>query len=113
MHECMNIVAGPEGTGGCVLIRALEPVAGLDLMRARRPAAKTDRELTSGPGKLTKAMAITRAHYGADLTTGDLTVHAPARVREIEIEVTPRIGISKCEDWPLRFLIRGNPFVSR
>jgi DNA-3-methyladenine glycosylase len=113
MHECLNIVTGPEGTAGCVLIRALEPLGGLETMRRRRRAARKDRDLTSGPGKLTQAMGITRAHYGADLTRGSLTVHAPGVEREIDIEVTPRIGISKCEDWPLRFLIRGNRFVSR
>src|ERR1700712_743802 len=77
MHECLNIVAEPEGKAGCVLIRALEPVGGLDIMRSRRRAARNDRDLTSGPGKLAQAMGITRAHYGADLTAGDLTVHAP------------------------------------
>src|ERR1700690_2728023 len=60
IHECLNIVAEPEGVPGCVLIRSLEPVAGLDIMRSRRPGARTDRDLTSGPGKLTLALAITR-----------------------------------------------------
>lgn len=113
MHECLNIVADAEGSAGCVLIRALEPVAGLEIMRARRHAAKRDRDLTSGPGKLTRAMGITRAHYGADLTRGDLVVQAAPNPAPVDIEVTPRIGITKCADWPLRFLIRGNPFVSR
>ncbi|MES1258247.1 MAG: DNA-3-methyladenine glycosylase [Acidobacteriota bacterium] len=113
MHECLNIVAEPEGKAGCVLIRALEPVGGLEVMRSRRRAARSDRDLTSGPGKLTQAMGITRAHYGADLTSGELTVHAPLGEGNFDIEVTPRVGISKCEDWPLRFLIRGNRFVSR
>jgi DNA-3-methyladenine glycosylase len=113
IHECLNIVAEPEGSPGCVLIRALEPLAGLDIMRSRRPGARTDRDLTSGPGKLTRAMAITRAHNGADLTRGELTVHAPAHRTAVQIEVTPRIGITKCADWPLRFVVKGNAFVSR
>jgi DNA-3-methyladenine glycosylase len=117
IHECLNIVAEPEGIPGCVLIRALEPLAGLDIMRSRRPGARTDRDLTSGPGKLTRAMAITRAHNGHDLTRnaltrGDLTVHAPAHPHAVQIDVTPRIGITKCADWPLRFVVKGNPFVS-
>ncbi|HKD08474.1 MAG TPA: DNA-3-methyladenine glycosylase [Bryobacteraceae bacterium] len=113
MHECLNIVAEPDGKPGCVLIRALEPLAGLEEMRHRRPGARTDRDLTSGPGKLTRAMEITRADNGADLTHGSLTVHRPEHPRLFEIEVTRRIGITKCPDLPLRFLIRGNPFVSR
>jgi DNA-3-methyladenine glycosylase len=113
MYECLNIVAEPDGAAGCVLIRALEPLEGLDIMRQRRPAARTDRDLTSGPGKLTRALAITRAHNGADMTRGDLVVRAPALVNSFEIEVTPRIGITKCADLPLRFVVKGNRFVSR
>jgi DNA-3-methyladenine glycosylase len=118
IHECLNIVAEPDGTPGCVLIRSLEPLAGLDIMRSRRPGARTDRDLTSGPGKLTSAMAINRAHNGADLTRGDLTVRAPAYRHEIqiaalEIVVTPRIGITKCADLPLRFVVKGNKFLSK
>jgi DNA-3-methyladenine glycosylase len=113
MHECLNIVAEPEGQSGCVLIRALEPVEGIDIMRARRPGIRTDRDLASGPGRLTKALAITRAHNGADVTHGELTVRRSRGARTFEIDVTPRIGITKCADWPLRFIIHGNPYVSR
>ena len=112
MYECLNIVAEPEGTPGCVLLRALEPVAGLDLIRQRRPAARKTEDLAAGPGKLTLAMAITRAHYDADLTRGSLVVREPAENRAIEVAVTPRIGITHCAERPLRFLIRGNRFVS-
>jgi DNA-3-methyladenine glycosylase len=118
MYDCMNIVAEPAGTPGCVLIRALEPLEGLDVMRARRPKARTDRDLASGPGKLTRALGITRKHTGVDMTRGDLVVvsRQPASTFEIpsfEISVTPRIGIVKCADLPLRFFIEGNKFVSR
>jgi DNA-3-methyladenine glycosylase len=113
MHECFNIVANRGGAAGAVLIRALEPLEGLDIMRHRRPAARTDRDLTSGPGKLTRALAITRAHNGVDMTRGDLVVRAPVVVNAFEIEVTPRIGITKCADLPLRFIVKGNRFVSR
>jgi DNA-3-methyladenine glycosylase len=95
-----------------VLIRALEPIEGLDAMRARRPKARTDRDLTSGPGKLTRALGITRKHTGADMTRGDLIVKSRPAVPPFEITVTPRIGITKCAELPLRFYIRGNKFVS-
>ena len=106
MHVCMNIVAEPEGTAGCVLLRALEPLAGLEVMRGRRVAARSDRHLASGPARLTQALGITLDHYGADMTRGDLIVREPALARPFEIEVTPRIGISKCAELPLRFVVR-------
>jgi DNA-3-methyladenine glycosylase len=111
MHECLNLVAEPEGQAGCVLIRALEPVAGLDVMRARRGRDNV-RDLCSGPGKLTQAMNITRTLNGVDVTKGPLTVHEGTG-ETFEIHTTPRIGITHCADWPLRFLIAGNRFVSR
>jgi DNA-3-methyladenine glycosylase len=112
MYECLNLVCEPEGVPGCVLIRALEPVAGLEQMQARRPAARKPEDLASGPGKLTLAMAITRAQNGADVTRGALVVRESAEPRHVEIAVTPRIGITKCTDLPLRFVVRGNRFVS-
>jgi DNA-3-methyladenine glycosylase len=112
MYECLNLVCEPEGKPGCVLIRALEPVDGIDEMRKRRPAAKKLEDLASGPGKLTLAMAITRAQNGADVTRGSLVVREPANKHAIEVSVTPRIGIKKCADLPLRFIVRGNRFVS-
>jgi DNA-3-methyladenine glycosylase len=113
IHECLNIVAETEGVPGCVLIRALQPSEGLEIMRERRKPVQSDRELTSGPGRLTRALAITRAHNGVDLTRGDLIVRPSAFPRPFEIDVTKRIGITKCADLPLRFSIRGNRFVSR
>lgn len=113
MHDCLNLVAEPDGKAGCVLIRALEPTIGLEVMRIRRPLARQDRDLTSGPGKLTQALAITRAQNGVDVTRGDLIVSAPKVSVPFEIEVSKRIGITKCADLPLRFTIKGNRFVSR
>jgi DNA-3-methyladenine glycosylase len=112
MYECLNLVCERVGSPGCVLIRALEPVAGIELMRRRRPAARKFEDLASGPGKLTLAMAITRAHNGADVTRGPLVVRDPAEAATFAIQVTPRIGITKCADLPLRFVIEGNRFVS-
>jgi len=113
MYECLNLVTEPDGAPGCVLIRALEPVAGIALMRRRRPAARRLEDLASGPGKLTRALAITRAQYGADVTRGRLVVRRPIEEQAFEIDITPRIGIRQCADWPLRFVIRANRFVSR
>jgi DNA-3-methyladenine glycosylase len=113
MYECLNFVAEPEGQAGCVLIRALEPIAGIATMRRRRPAAKRLEDLASGPGKLTLALGITRKQNGADLTRSALQVRRLSDEPAVEIMTTPRIGIAHCADWPLRFLIAGNRFVSR
>jgi DNA-3-methyladenine glycosylase len=113
MHECFNITAEREGEAGCVLIRALEPAAGLDIMRVRCPAARHPWQLANGPGKLTKAMGITRELYGRDLTKGDFVVRQPAHPDAIDVVVTTRIGLTKATDLPLRFYIRNHPCVSR
>jgi len=113
MYECLNLVAEPEGTPGCVLIRALEPLAGLGIMRRRRPKARSIEELANGPGKLTQALGITRRQYGADVTRGPLTVRRLKNEPPFEILATARIGIRHCAEWPLRFLIAGNRCVSR
>jgi len=113
MYECLNLVTEPEGTPGCVLIRALDPLAGVGVMKQRRPHARGVQDLASGPGKLTLAMGITRALNGADVTAGPLLVRQLRREPPFDIQVTPRIGIRNCADWPLRFVIAGNPSVSR
>ena len=82
-------------------------------MRRRRPAAKRIEDLASGPGKLTLALGISRKQNGADLTTSGLQVRRERAEPPVEIVVTPRVGITHCADWPLRFLIAGNRFVSR
>jgi DNA-3-methyladenine glycosylase len=112
MYECLNLVCEPEGVAGCVLIRALEPLAGIEEMQRRRPAARRLRDLASGPGKLTLAMGITRRHYGSDVTRSPLQVREFAQAAPLEIVTTPRIGISVSEDLPLRFYIKDNEFVS-
>ena len=113
VYECLNLIAEPSGKPGCVLIRAVEPIEGLDRMRARRPAARKPEQLASGPGKLTLAMGITRLLNGCDVTKGPITVHRQTPEPPIEIVTTPRIGITQCADWPLRFLVAGNLHVSR
>ena len=113
MYECLNVVAEPEGSPGCVLIRAVEPLEGIARMRRRRPGARGVEDLANGPGKLTLALGITRRHNGADFTNWSLTIHPPAKPETIRVAVSPRIGIKHCADWPLRFFIEGNRFVSR
>jgi DNA-3-methyladenine glycosylase len=113
MYECLNFVAEPAGQAGCVLIRALEPLAGIATMRRRRPAAKGIEDLANGPGKLTRAMGITRKLNGADLTASALQVRRSRDEPKLEVLTTPRIGITHCADWPLRFVIAGSRFVSR
>src|ERR1019366_9885770 len=92
--------------------RALQPVSGLELMRARRKTARKPEQLANGPGKLTLALGITRAHNGADVTRGALVVREGEGSGPIEIAVTPRIGITRAAELPLRFLMAGNGFVS-
>ena len=106
MYECLNLVAEPDGKPGCVLIRALDPLCGIRTMFRRRPAARKLEDLASGPGKLTLAMGITRAQNARDVTQGSLVVRKWNQEPPIEIAVTPRIGITKCADWPLRFVAR-------
>ena len=113
MHHCLNLVAEPAGRAGCVLIRALEPVAGMERMFERRPRARRPRDLCSGPGKLTQALGITLAQYGADVTHGPLTVRHPEVTAAFHVEQTPRIGITRSANLPLRFFIRENEHVSR
>ncbi|MCB1020634.1 MAG: DNA-3-methyladenine glycosylase [Bryobacterales bacterium] len=112
MHHCLNLVAEAEGKAGCVLIRALEPVEGLDLMFERRRRARSLRDLCSGPGKLTQALGVTLEQYGADLTQGALTVHE-GTAAEFRIAQGPRIGITRSAELPQRFWIRDSPYVSR
>jgi DNA-3-methyladenine glycosylase len=113
MYECLNVVAEPEGSPGCVLIRALEPLEGIPRMRRHRPAARGIEDLANGPGKLTLALGISRRHNGADFTSGSLTIHPAQQQEKIQIGVSPRIGVKHCADWPLRFFVQGNRFVSR
>jgi DNA-3-methyladenine glycosylase len=113
MYDCLNVVAEPEGSPGCVLVRALEPLAGVALMRRRRRGVRRLEDLASGPGKLTIAMGITRRHNGADLTHGPLTIRQIKGEEPFRIDVTPRIGIRHSKEWPLRYLMAGSRFLSR
>ncbi len=107
MHWCVNAVTGEDGFGAAVLLRAVTPLEGVPIMRAARPKARRDRDLTNGPGKVCAAFGIGREHDGLALTGASaLSLHEGTRVPDHRVEVGPRIGISKAVDWPLRFVIR-------
>jgi DNA-3-methyladenine glycosylase len=105
MHWCVNAVTREEGHGSAVLIRALEPLAGLPLMRRRRRVER-DRDLTNGPAKLCQALGITGALDGTRLDRGPLRILGGETVPDEQVSVTPRIGITHAADWPLRFVVK-------
>jgi DNA-3-methyladenine glycosylase len=111
IHSLLNFVCEPEGEAAAVLIRALEPTAGLEAMRARR-GDRPDGELCSGPGKLTEALGIGLELNGADLGSDPFLLLAPEGPAP-EVLTGPRIGITKAVDRPWRFSAAGSPFVSR
>lgn len=112
MHHCVNVVTGDVGSGEAVLLRALEPVAGVERMRARR-AVERDRDLCRGPGRLAQALAIDVALDRTDLVRGPLSIWLPTSAREHTIATSTRIGLSKGAELPLRFFVAGSPHVSR
>ena len=112
MYWCFNAVTREAGHGSAVLVRGVHPVDGIDLMRARRPRAKRDRDLTNGPGKLCLAMGIVGAMSGQSLLRPPVRILAGEQISDDRILVTPRIGITRAADWPLRFLVRDDPYVS-
>jgi DNA-3-methyladenine glycosylase len=122
VHYCLNISCLPAGVAGCVLIRALEPVSGMPEMARARGLSHLElisrldfRKLTSGPGRLSEALGITRKRdNGKDMVSArsDLQVMQDG-FRVAEIAVTPRIGITKSAEMPLRYVIAGSGFISR
>ena len=127
MHHCCNVVCGPEGFGSGCLVRAVEPLEGVEVMRELREAGRAGKEqaerarkhplklrdLTNGPGKVCAALGIDKELYGHELTVEPLVLEfAPLLPRET-IGRSPRVGISKNIDAQKRFFIEGNEFVSR
>ncbi len=117
-YHCLNVVTGPVGKGEAVLIRAVEPLEGLELMRKRRGADKALTDLTSGPGKLCIAYNIDRLFDGHDLRAKPLYISAcgggeEKSIDRANIRVTPRIGISVAGDLLLRYVVAGNDYLSR
>ena len=109
MYWCMNCVTGPVGYGSAVLIRALEPIDGIALMRRRRGRA----DLTNGPGKLCVALGIDRRLSGLPLDRLPLIVRPFEPVSDADVVVSTRIGLTKAADWPQRYYIRDNRWVSK
>ncbi|MGZ8849674.1 MAG: DNA-3-methyladenine glycosylase [Thermoanaerobaculia bacterium] len=116
MHWCMNVVTQEEGTAEAVLLRAVEPLRGIESMRRRRPKAKRDCDLTNGPGKLCAALAIDKALDGESLRGTRLYItKRDIEISDSDIAVSPRIGVEGAADaawWPLRFFLKGNRCVS-
>jgi DNA-3-methyladenine glycosylase len=110
IHWCMNFVCREAGHGAGVLIRALEPTEGLDIMRARR-GLNDVRLLCAGPGRLTEALGVTREHDGHPIDAPPFLLLPPAG--PVAVAAGPRVGISRAVDVPWRFAIAGSPFLSR
>jgi len=113
MYWCFNAVTRAEGSPSAVLVRALEPLDGLALMHKRRPRIKSDVDLTNGPGKLCTALGIDGPMSGKSLQRKPLVIREGEPVPDERVEVTTRIGITKSSDWPLRWIVKGNRFVSK
>ncbi|HZU32365.1 MAG TPA: DNA-3-methyladenine glycosylase [Candidatus Angelobacter sp.] len=122
VHYCLNISCLPAGDAGCVLIRALEPVSGIREMAKARELDDLDldssrdlRKLASGPGKLAEALGITRPRdNGKDMVSADSDLQVMDDGYKVEeVTITPRVGITKSAELPLRYLIAGNVFISR
>lgn len=116
MYHCLNAVTEPEGCPAAVLVRALEPLEGLETMRRHRPD-RSDCELTSGPGKLCQALAIDRTLNRADLCQGDVIwIEADAPIADALVVAGPRIGVRgnrRTQTAPWRFYVRDHPCLSR
>lgn len=110
-HHCLNVVVQPAGEPGCVLIRAVEPLAGLESMRSRRGAV-ADSRLTDGPAKVCQALGVNMRHYGADLCHGAGLYIAPGDAVTRAL-AGPRVGVTSAVDAPYRWCDADSPFVSR
>jgi DNA-3-methyladenine glycosylase len=111
-HFCMNVVTGEEGVASAVLLRALEPIHGIDMMMRRRGVRKPE-HVASGPGKLTQALRIGRNDDGVSLLGPRMWIEEPSHESTFKIIQTPRIGISRAVENPFRYIIEGSRFVSR
>ena len=117
-HHCCNVVTGKKGQGTAVLIRAVEPVMGLNRMIKNRfgRKLKNDKEifnLTSGPGKVCQAFRIDRSNSGTDLTGNEIFILDGEKIKSKDIGISKRIGITRSVDLPWRFFIKNNPYLSR
>jgi DNA-3-methyladenine glycosylase len=113
MYWCFNAVTRGEHEPSAVLVRAIEPVRGIELMRRRRPTARRDVDLTNGPGKLCLALGIDVKHNWNPLDRPPLVIRSGETISDRDVSVTPRIGITQSADWPLRWLVTDSPYVSK
>ncbi|MDP9202531.1 MAG: DNA-3-methyladenine glycosylase [Gemmatimonadota bacterium] len=113
MYWCFNAVTRAEGLPSAVLVRALEPLDGIALIHKRRPRIRSTVDLTNGPGKLCSALGIVGSMSGKSLQRRPLVIREGELVPDEKVEVTARIGITRSADWPLRWLVKGNRFVSK
>ncbi len=113
MYWCFNAVTRRKDEPGAVLVRAVEPLTGIELMRSRRPKVRRDVDLTNGPGKLCLALGIDGRHNCKSLQRPPLLIRCGEVVPDRAVTVTPRIGITRSADWPLRWFISDNPYVSK
>jgi DNA-3-methyladenine glycosylase len=113
MYWCFNAVTRAEHAPSAVLVRAIEPLMGVDVMRARRPKVRRDVDLTNGPGKVCLALGIDARHNRLSLNRAPLLIRAGDPVADCDVTITPRIGITQAADWPLRWIVTGNPYVSK
>ncbi|HKC79627.1 MAG TPA: DNA-3-methyladenine glycosylase [Gemmatimonadaceae bacterium] len=113
MYWCFNAVTRAEGLPSAVLVRAVEPLAGIDLMRERRSRVRNEVDLTSGPGKLCTALGIDGSMSAKNLQQKPLVIREGERIPDDKVEVTTRIGITRSADWPLRWIVKGNRYVSK
>ncbi|GBD00669.1 Putative 3-methyladenine DNA glycosylase [bacterium HR18] len=112
MYWLLNVVTEPEGVGGAVLIRAVEPLEGLTFMQKQRPRARRPHELTGGPGRLTMAFDIDGRYHRRPLTCPPLYFAAGEPVSDALVATSGRIGLSRGNDLPWRFFVRNSPYVS-
>ena len=113
MYWCFNAVTRAEGLPSAVLVRALEPLDGISLMHKRRPRIKSDVDLANGPGKLCTALGLAGSMSGKSLQRQPLVIRQGEPVSNERVEVSTRIGITRSADWPLRWIVKGNRFVSK
>ncbi len=113
MHFCMNVVTEEEGVGAAALIRAIEPLDGLDIIRARRGKDKRLFDLTNGPAKCTQAFGINRRQNGASLRGPEVYILDAPQVVDADVCRSSRIGITSSKELEWRFCVMGAPFVSR
>ena len=112
VHWCLNAVTRAVGSPSAVLVRAVEPLDGMELMRERRGKVR-DRDLTNGPGKLCEALGITGALNGQPLRKSAIEILRGEEITDSRVRVTPRIGITKSAEWPLRWYVADNAYVSK